>query len=92
MKALVSYDSTHRNTEKIAQVIGEDIAGQVLLEIEVNPADLNKFDLLILGSPIHGGWSTKRVRDLLKTAEIYWRLRKVFLSSMHPRPTHGRRA
>jgi flavodoxin I len=66
MKALVVYDSTYGNTEKIAQAIGEAIGGQVLRVGEVNPADLKGFDLLIVGSPTHGGRPTPEVQDLLK--------------------------
>jgi len=51
MKALIVYDSTHGNTEKIAQAIGEAIEGEVLRVGEVHPADLQGFDLLIVGSP-----------------------------------------
>ena len=65
MKALVIYDSTYGNTEKIARAIGEAIGGQVYLVSEVNPAILNGFDSLFIGSPTHGGWFTEGIRDLL---------------------------
>ena len=68
MKALVVYDSVHGNTEQIAQAIGQAIGGQVLRVGEVNPADLNGFDLLIVGSPTHGGWFTPEIKDLLEAS------------------------
>lgn len=68
MKALVIYDSTYGNTQKIAQAIGEAIGGQLLRVGEVNPANLKGFDLLIIGSPTHGGWYTEGIRDLLKAS------------------------
>ena len=68
MKALVIYDSTYGNTEKIARAIGEVIGGQVSLVGEVIPANLNGFDLLFVGSPTHGGWYTEGMRDLLKAS------------------------
>jgi len=68
MKALVIYDSTYGNTEKIARAIGEAIGGQVRLVGEVNPANLYGFDLLFIGSPTHGGWFTEGIRDLLKAS------------------------
>jgi flavodoxin len=68
MKALVIYDSTYGNTEKIARAIGEAIGGQVRLVGEVNPANLHGFDLLFIGSPTHGGWFTEGIRDLLKAS------------------------
>jgi flavodoxin I len=66
-KALVVYDSTHGNTEKIARAIGEAIGGQALRVGEVNPADLKGLDLLIVGSPTHGGFPTPGIDGLLET-------------------------
>jgi len=66
MRALVVYDSTYGNTEKIAQTIGEAIAAQVLRVGGVSPSDLTGFDLLIVGSPTHGGRPTPEIQGLLK--------------------------
>ena len=68
MKAVVVYDSTHGNTAKIAQAIGKPLGAQVLRVDEVNPADLNGLDLLVVGSPTHGGRFTERIKDLLEAA------------------------
>jgi len=68
MKALVIYDSTYGNTEKIARAISEAIGGQVRLVGEVNPANPHEFDLLFICSPTHGGWFTEGIRDLLKAS------------------------
>jgi flavodoxin len=64
VKALVVYDTAYGNTAKIAEAIGEAIGGQVLQVGEVNPAGLEEVDLLIVGSPTHGGWFTEGIRDL----------------------------
>lgn len=66
MNALVVYDSVYGNTEKIAQAIREAVSGQVLRAGQVNPADLKGFDLLIIGSPTHGGWYTPEIQSWLK--------------------------
>jgi flavodoxin len=66
MKVLVVYDSLHGNTEKIANSIGEAIGAQVLRVGEVQPDDLKEFDLVIIGSPTHGGWYTPEIQALLK--------------------------
>jgi flavodoxin I len=66
MEALVVYDSIHGNTERIAQAIAAAIGGRVLRVGEVNPADLRGFDLLIVGSPTHGGWFTPEIKGLLE--------------------------
>ena len=68
MKTWVIYDSQYGNTEKVARAIGEAVAGQVCRVGEVKLADLKGFDLVILGSPTHGGWFTEGVRDLLKAS------------------------
>jgi flavodoxin I len=66
MNALIVYDSTYGNTEKIAQALGEAIGGQVLRVTEVNTTDLKGFDLLIVGSPTHGGFPSEGIHSLLK--------------------------
>jgi len=67
MKALVVYDSTYGNTEKIAKSIGRAIIGDVkVLRIgEVNPSELESIDFLIVGSPTYGGRPTPAIQDFL---------------------------
>jgi flavodoxin len=71
MKALVIYDSTYGNTEKIAHAIGRAIDAQVLRVGNVNPDDLQDFDLVIVGSPPHGGFPTEGIHELAKTASAF---------------------
>jgi flavodoxin len=69
MKALIVYDSVYGNTEKIARAIAEAITQsgevKVLRAGEANPSELASIDLLIVGSPTHGGRPTPAVQDLL---------------------------
>ena len=69
MKALVVYDSVYGNTEKVATAIGEAIApsGEVeVLRVDAaNPSELASTDLLIVGSPVHGGRPTPPIQDFL---------------------------
>lgn len=67
MKALIVYDSTYGNTEKIAKAIGAALTGEVkvLRAGEGNPAELNAFDLLVIGSPTYGGRPMPSVAELL---------------------------
>jgi flavodoxin len=67
MKALIVYDSTYGNTEKIARAIGAAMTGEVkvLRAGEVNVDELTSYDLLVIGSPTHGGRPTPTVVDLL---------------------------
>jgi len=63
MKSLVVYDSLHGNTEKIAQAIGGALVGEVavLRAGEVDFGALTTHDLLIVGSPTHGGRWTEAI-------------------------------
>jgi flavodoxin I len=69
MKALVVYDSVYGNTEKIARAIGEAIAPsgevKVMRAGEANPSELASVNLLIVGSPTHGGRPVPGVQDFL---------------------------
>jgi len=69
MKALVVYDSVYGNTEKIARAIADAITPsgeiKVLRAGEANPSELASIDLLIVGSPVHGGRPTPAVQDFL---------------------------
>ena len=67
MKALVVYDSAYGNTEKVARAIGNTIAGDVktLRVGEVNTADLNSLDLLVIGSPTQGGRATPAMQAFI---------------------------
>ena len=56
------------NTEKIAQAIGEGLTGEVKVVSvgEANPSDLKTCDLLIIGSPVHGGRATPALDTFIK--------------------------
>jgi len=66
-KVLIVYDSVYGNTEKIAKAIGEAIVGEVkmLRADEANTSELKTYDLLIVGSPTHGGRPTPAIQDFL---------------------------
>ena len=68
MKVLVVYDSKYGNTEKIARAIGNTIHGEVkvLHANAIDSSELKNLDLLIVGSPTHGGRPTPAIRDFLK--------------------------
>ena len=69
MKALIVYDSVYGNTEKIARAIAEAITPSNEVKVvgagEANPSELESIDLLIVGSPTHGGRPTPAVQNLL---------------------------
>jgi flavodoxin len=70
MKAFIIYDSQYGNTEQIAQAIGDGLTGdvKVVRASDVNPSELKPCDLLILGSPTHGGFPTENIYGLLKAS------------------------
>jgi flavodoxin len=68
MKAFIIYDSTYGNTEKIAHAIGQGLTGEIkLMRVgEAKPSQLKTCDLLILGSPVHGGRATPELDAFIK--------------------------
>jgi flavodoxin len=67
MKALVLYDSTYGNTEKVAQAIAEGLGGaaRVLHVKQATAAELQGTDLLVVGSPTVGFNALPPVRSWL---------------------------
>ena len=69
MKTLVVYESMFGNTEKIALAIASAIgeSGQVkaVRANIVSPADREKIDLLILGTPTQGGRPLPAIKNFL---------------------------
>jgi len=65
MKALIVYDSLYGNTEKVAKAIADAIGGEAKSTGKVDPSELKGFDLLIVGSPTHGGRPSPPMREFL---------------------------
>ena len=69
MKALIVYDSVYGNTEKIARAVAEAISQpdevKVLRAGEADPSELAITDLLVVGSPTHGGRPMPAVQEFL---------------------------
>ena len=68
MKTLVVYDSVYGNTQKIAQAIGDALTGEVKVAQvgDINASEVRSCDLLIVGSPVHGGRATPAIDAFLK--------------------------
>lgn len=68
MKALVIYDSVYGNTQKIAQAIGDGLTGEVKVVPvgDMNASEVRSFDLLVVGSPVHGGRATPSIEAFLQ--------------------------
>jgi len=69
MKALIVYDSVYGSTEKIARAIAEAITSSAEVKVaragEATTEELASADILIVGSPTHGGRPMAAIRDLL---------------------------
>lgn len=71
IKALIVYDSLYGNTEKIAKAIGEAFTSssevKVLRANEFNQTDLESINLLVVGSPTHGGRPSPATKNFLNS-------------------------
>jgi flavodoxin len=69
MKALIVYDSVYGHTEKIAQTIGTALTNEYDVEVvkanKVRVNQLPSINLLIIGSPTHGGRFTEAIQNFL---------------------------
>ena len=70
MKILIVYDSLYGNTKKIAYSIGETTSAQYETSIkkvdQITSQDIKEFDLLIIGSPTHGGRFCEPMKKFIK--------------------------
>jgi flavodoxin len=67
MKTIVIFDSVYGNTKAIAEAIAQGITGDIKV-LNVKDADISElknFDLLIVGSPTHGGRPSKETKAFL---------------------------
>ena len=69
MKIWIVYDTLYGNTEQIAQTIKEGMGKGNEVELvkadKANFQDIAKVDMLLVGSPTHGGWFTEPVKKFL---------------------------
>ncbi|MFX1299068.1 MAG: flavodoxin family protein [Promethearchaeota archaeon] len=74
MKVLIVYDSVHGNTEQIAQAMGKALNSEMEVKVakasEVEIDHLTELNLLIVGSPTHGGRFTEAIQTFFKDKEL----------------------
>jgi|SRR5579884_566294 len=68
MKTLIVYDSWYGNTAKIAEAVADGLGSDVtLVKANGDPfKDLAEAELLIVGSPTHGGVPTPAIKEFLQ--------------------------
>lgn len=69
MNSLVIYDSMFGNTEKIALAVAEGMGvnTKVTRATELNSNDLVDLDVLVIGSPVHGGRASESLLKFFTT-------------------------
>jgi len=87
MKAAIVFASTHGTTEKVAQLLKENLNGDVkIINLKKDPKqDITKYDTLIIGGSIHAGSIQQKVKQFIernKNALTTKRL-GLFLCCMH---------
>lgn len=65
MSNVVIYDSQFGNTAKIAQAIAQSLKAKAILVSDVQQTDVEKADLLIVGSPTQGGRPTAVLQSFI---------------------------
>ena len=71
MKTLIVYDSLYGNTKIIAEAMAEAIRGEVKVVhvSDVDCSSLDRYDLLVVGAPTHGGRASEAAIGLLGSME-----------------------
>ncbi len=77
---VIQYSYHHNNTEKIAKVIAHVLEAEIRTPQQIDPKDLQEYDLIGFGSGIYGG---KHHESLLELAEKLQQVtnRKAFIFS-----------
>jgi flavodoxin len=71
MRALISYDTLHGNTEQIAHAVGEGLesGAEVVVKkmADMGPDDVRSADLLVAGCPVHAWNVSRAARSFLRS-------------------------
>ena len=65
IKSIVVYDSWSGNTGLIAEEIAAVLDCPAILVDDAHDCAISEFDLLVVGSPVHGGMPTSKIDDFL---------------------------
>jgi len=64
-KAIVVYDSWSGNTRLVAEAIAEKLSCPAVHVDQISKYALSDFDLIVIGSPVHGGLPTGKIEKFL---------------------------
>jgi len=66
MKILIIYHSEHhQNTEKIAKVMAMRVGADIIKAEDVNPIDINRYDIVGFGSGVYCGRLHSELSDII---------------------------
>lgn len=66
MRTLIVYASKTGTTERCAGILGQNLKDVTIINLTATQnEDINKYDLIIIGSPIRMGMIDKRVKDFI---------------------------
>ena len=65
MKALVVYDSVYGNTKKVAEQFAKEFGVKAQKVDEVHLKGDERFEVVVIGSPTHGGRRTEAVAQFI---------------------------
>ncbi len=95
MNALVAYDSLFGNTEKLATAIYDQLSTKYSTKIkkvsDLTLEDLKSIELLVFGTPTHGGWFTDNIKNFLKNTnkKSFKEIRVATFDTSIPQEGHG---
>lgn len=69
LRPIVIYDSWTGNTKKIAEVIAHELSCDAVFIDDVGKYDLKSYNLIIVGSPVHTGMPTKKIKQFLSQVQ-----------------------
>ncbi len=68
-QAIVVYDSWSGNTELIAEVIADKLRAPAVHVMDTGEYELADYDFIVVGSPVHEGFPTRRIAKFLDGLE-----------------------
>lgn len=85
MNTLIIYDSLHGNTRQIAYLISKEFDNIKIYPVDqVTIKDIKDIDLLIVGSPTHGGTAKSTLLEFLKSIPTNY-LKDIYTASFDTR-------
>lgn len=77
MKTLIIYASKTGTTEKCAKYLSTQLEDSTVINIYTQNEDINKYDLIVVGSPIRMGMIDKKIKRFLFKNIDYLKTKKV---------------